>query len=431
MHSPKVILSFSAGPDSVYLFHYLKKEISAENIILIYFDHRLRAKAEIAKEIALTKKVGQENVCQVIIEKLDVQEYAESNKYSVEFAARELRRKALIENAKKFKVVKIYMAHHLDDQCETFFHKLIRGAKTNLGAMKPKVNLADDIYIHRPLLEIRKQEILAYLRENKINYCLDKSNEENLYTRNIIRNKLLPVVEQINSNYRGQISSYLTYLEEQNDFLRSMVFPIWQKVKRVQDRFSLAKKDILAQHPFIQKQVIFYLINEFAGYDCKIATSQIEAVCELLAKDEFKIVELPQGFLCLIDQEKVVVMKKEDFKVKDYEYKVKEIPIEIYIEEIGKTVVLELQKKEAKMDKKLRFFCKNEEKRAVLLNLKALDLQALVVRNRRAGDRVKAPGRQFHKKLKKYFIDEKISKLDRDMLPLLVNGGIVVGFATP
>ena len=396
--SEKVLLAFSAGPDSVFLLKFLTEYLPPENLTLIYFNHGLRNKQEIQKEIDLSQKLTNDLGCSLIIENLKVKEYSKKNKYSLEFAGRELRRKHLLDQAQKLNIATILMAHHLDDICETFFHKLIRGAKSNLSGIAAKSNLAKNIFIIRPLSEITKKEILEYLNLDQIPYCLDHTNSENVYTRNKIRNQLIPIITEINPNYRTQISSYLTYLQEQNNFLNNLIHPLKKKFEKEKNKISLNKKHLENLDPFLQKRLIFQLITEFCGTDCKIASSQITAIYQVLNQSEFKIIELPQKYLCLIDQKNITVLKTETYQTPDYEYLITSLPATIYIKEINQTIEIETEEQGT----------------------------PLTIRNRRAGDTLKLPNQKITKKLKKYFIDQKIPKLERDLLPLLVKDNLVI-----
>ena len=131
----KLILSFSGGPDSVFLLDFLLKFIPSENLILIYFDHGLRDNDTLKLERKFVLETGCKYSLKTLLKKIPVKKYSEKYRVSLETAGRNLRYILLCHYAKMFGVSKILTAHHLDDVCETFFLRAIRGSGTNLGSI--------------------------------------------------------------------------------------------------------------------------------------------------------------------------------------------------------------------------------------------------------------------------------------------------------
>ena len=192
-----IITALSGGADSVCLLHVLKTLSSELNITLeaLHVHHGLRG-SEADRDAKYCAKLGEQLGVSVKIVNKDVRQFAEEEKLSLEEAGRIVRYKALGEAAeqagKTYPKVKIAVAHHTGDRAETILHNLFRGSGIKgIGGIQP-VNGK----IIRPLLEIDREEILLYLKENHVDWCQDSTNKENQYTRNKIRNQLIPYVEK-------------------------------------------------------------------------------------------------------------------------------------------------------------------------------------------------------------------------------------------
>ena len=121
----KILIAFSGGPDSVFLFlllNFLKKEYELE-IFLLYVNHNLRN--DVKKDLEFVKSFSKKNNVKIFIENLDVLNYCKKNKKSVELGARELRYKVLIEKLKELNFYKIATGHNLDDNVETLVFRLL------------------------------------------------------------------------------------------------------------------------------------------------------------------------------------------------------------------------------------------------------------------------------------------------------------------
>jgi tRNA(Ile)-lysidine synthase len=104
----------------------------------------------------------------------------------------------------------IITGHHLDDRIETLFFNMVRGSK--ITGLINMTEVSGDIL--RPLIQAEKKDIVAYLKENKLQYFEDKSNKDNTITRNKLRNEILPNFENINSRYKQNINNLLKYFED-------------------------------------------------------------------------------------------------------------------------------------------------------------------------------------------------------------------------
>lgn len=200
-----VLIALSGGADSVALLHFAcalgkKKQFK---VCACHVNHNLRPTAKRDENLAV-------NLCKelnvpLIVKKVAVKTLAKKEKLSLEHAARKLRYKALEESAAKFNAKVIAFAHHADDNVETFFLNILRGTQLKgLGGI-PATRPLGKLKIIRPFLCITKQEILEYCAYHNLPFENDETNFDDIYTRNFIRLKLLPMLEEKQPQIRKHI----------------------------------------------------------------------------------------------------------------------------------------------------------------------------------------------------------------------------------
>ena len=218
----KIILACSAWPDSMFLLYKILETEFKKNLVVCYFNHGTRPETDDEEKFLeeLWEKEGfVTEVASCDFEKI-MKLYPGK---SFEELAREKRYQFFDAILDIHKSNKVLLAHHLDDKIETFFFNLARGTKlTGLINMRECDN-SEKKWVLRPLLELEKTDILKYLDENKLKYFIDSSNSENNYTRNKLRNTIIPKFEEINSSYKKNIKNTIAYFEEVKAFIDSEV----------------------------------------------------------------------------------------------------------------------------------------------------------------------------------------------------------------
>ena len=196
----KIMVAVSGGLDSMVLLHVLRK-FSARHkwkVTVAHFNHQLRGRASDADE-KLVRKTAAAMKLQFMVERADVKQFARESKLSIEMAARKLRHEFFARAARKQKIKTIALAHHADDQVELFFLRLLRGAGgEGLAGMKWQSSSPADkkITLVRPLLDLSKEELRRFARENKIQFRDDATNFSSNFLRNRIRHELLPLLRE-------------------------------------------------------------------------------------------------------------------------------------------------------------------------------------------------------------------------------------------
>jgi len=198
----KVLIALSGGPDSIALFHLLGLLADKYKLTLAaaHVNHCLRKDAD--KDLEFCRQLCRAYGYKFYSRKVDIKNYAGKHKMGLEQAGRRIRYDFFRTLSEKFNYTKIATGHTADDSAETFMLNLVRGA--DLGGMGGIPPMRDNIV--RPLIEIKKTDILAFLKENRLTYRVDKSNLSDKYKRNIIRNKVIPALKRINAGALDHIS---------------------------------------------------------------------------------------------------------------------------------------------------------------------------------------------------------------------------------
>ncbi len=212
-----VVAGVSGGADSVALLHALY-QLNVP-VTIAHLNHQLRG-AESDRDERFVRELADELKLPIVVESVNVQELAERDGLSLEMAARQARHDFFAE----FENAVIALAHHADDQVETFILKLARGAGTDgLSGMSFSQSVGP-LQIIRPMLGIPSSEILQWLRENDFEWREDASNSDETFLRNRVRHTILPLLEkELNPNIRGTLLRTMDILREENAWMESFI----------------------------------------------------------------------------------------------------------------------------------------------------------------------------------------------------------------
>jgi len=267
----RVIVGVSGGADSVALLHALCQLAKDKNrnyeIIAAHANHGLRDEA--AADAEFVQKLSQQLGVQCVVEDLDVTTRAAKDKQGTEHAARTLRYEFFRRLALKLNAQTVALAHHADDNVETILFRILRGTGLRgAGGMSASRELGDSgVRIVRPLLEIRRNEIIAYCHDTKLAWCEDHTNLDTTYRRNFLRHELLPLIRQrLNSDTDAAIlrlgalaAQTETYLTAQAEKLLS------QSISHEQADRILIDTTIFATDDPIVRQTAIRLVLERLG----------------------------------------------------------------------------------------------------------------------------------------------------------------------
>ena len=214
--SGKYILALSGGIDSMVLADMLLQ--AKAEFVLAHCNFHLRGEESDGDE-RFVREYAENNGLTLYVKHFDTTGYAKEHKLSIEMAARELRYAWFEELRQQLGYEYIAVAHHADDQLETFFINLLRGAGIKgLKGMQP-VNG----HIIRPLLDLSREEIHQYAIDNGLTWREDHTNAETQFLRNKIRHELLPVIDGISKEGRASILKSINHLASENELYRELV----------------------------------------------------------------------------------------------------------------------------------------------------------------------------------------------------------------
>lgn len=228
-HGSRIILGLSGGPDSVFLLYFLAARHHAGEITLVaaHLDHEWRH--ESSQDVLLCQKIANQLNIQLIVKKAS--QITPTQKYngSREAHARHMRHLFFEQIASEVNADRIALAHHAQDQQETFFIRLIRGSSLQgLVGMQPHIGL----YI-RPLLETNKDDIVAYLDHHEIAYAYDTTNNDDTFLRNRIRKYVIPALKQSDARFEENFAHTIKRLCKAEASLDNMARNIFSQIDTV------------------------------------------------------------------------------------------------------------------------------------------------------------------------------------------------------
>lgn len=286
-----IVIGVSGGPDSMALLNLLltlkkNKKLSYE-IIVAHINHGIRAEAE--EETIYVENFCKKNGIPCYIKRENVVKLAKKQKIGTEEAGRKLRYSFFEEVAEKVNAQKIATAHSANDNAETVLMNIMRGTGTfGLKGIEAKRN---NRYI-RPLIECTRKEIETYCEEKKLAPKQDKTNSENIYTRNKVRNILLPLLEEkFNPNIVTSLNRLSQIAKEENEYLCKQVEKAYSEVlvkeslgeKAIEGIHSiqLDLKKFNMQEKVIKNRLVLYTINKLLETSQNIEKIHITDIIKL------------------------------------------------------------------------------------------------------------------------------------------------------
>ena len=282
----KLVLAVSGGPDSISMLNILN-EIKKDGIISFEFvvahvNHMIRKEAKEDEEYV--KKYCNENKIEFYSKSIDVKKLANNNKVGTEEAGRMVRYKFFDEVLEKTGSNKIGVAHNKNDKAETIIMNMIRGSGiTGLKGIEAKRGK----YI-RPLIECERAEIEDYCEKEKLNPRIDKTNFENTYTRNKIRNILIPYIKkEFNPNIIETLNRLSSLVTDEEDYIEEQVEKIYKEIVIDEDEKEIVVdlKAFNKQEKVIKSRIILYTITRLFGTSKEIAKVHIEDIIKLCSNN--------------------------------------------------------------------------------------------------------------------------------------------------
>lgn len=401
-----VLIALSGGADSVFLTYLLCKlrELFFLNLSICHINHNLRGEESIRDEAFCRELADQLNI-PFYLSSVDVHLYSKKNKLSLEEAARELRYEIFTELVKEKGFNKVALAHNLDDLSETLFYRLCKGTGVGgLISIPVRRKLTEHTEIIRPLLFVKKSEILNFLSENKMKFVFDSSNKDNKFSRNYIRNKISPLFEKKFPLYKEKIKDLYLILWEEERYWNHLLSNYDNFVLRQDDKIIL-DKSIKEEDIVIQRRMIRKLVSEI-DYETFLALKTVDKIIGFKGKGtkivyenkNLKILSI-YGNLCF-EKKLNLGLEKIDLDIKDK----KSIKFLNFLIKFD-------------FEKNIKY---NDFKSSVKRAFFNAESKYLRLRNYEKGDKIKI-FKDKTKKLSDIFVDEKIPKIERKKALVVCN----------
>lgn len=413
----KIVAGISGGADSVCLLKVLSelKNVYDLELTAVHLNHCLRGE-ESDGDQEFVRELCEKWDIELRIFKEDIAKTALINRISLEEAGRNARYRIFNQVLEEKKADFIAVAHQKEDQAETVMLNILRGTGPDgLCGMKFKQGR-----IIRPLLNISRDDIEKYLSENGIPYRTDSTNLDSEYTRNRIRNELFPKIkEMFGVNPANQLVRLSELMQDEQAFLEAVALKAYSEVVLDDNnQIIISLNNFNNLDRAIKKRIIRIAWEKINNCRKNFESVHVEQVLALCRKGiTGKKVELPRSTEAKISYDTLIIAHKQDESAVTFSYpviidgitKVDEIR-GILISEVlpsGEAFKKYGFPEDIKENSKIQLFDYDKLKNDI------------VIRSRNNGDVVRPFGSRGEKKLKKYFIDEKIVREERDRIPLI------------
>lgn len=416
----RIVAAVSGGPDSMALLHLLCAAAQQDELTIIaaHVNHGFRKEesrheAEIVRQYAAKLGVSFEMI------ELDMPAYIEETGMNASSASREKRYAFLHDIAAKYKVSAVALAHHADDQAETILMHIIRGAGlTGLSGMAAK-RTEKNVELIRPLLRMNKSDIVRYCIEQDIPYCLDSSNNEKYYFRNVVRLDVIPYLSQYNPKLTHSLRRMADVAGAEDEWMENEARKLLvELVSLTPGECKMDAGALSGLHVALQRRLIKLILN-YLSQDAEIGSFDAIETMRLAAASAAPSTwryDAGSGVRCIREYSSIrwvrVLNDAAAIMPEAYEHFITRDSVDMQVTAGGRTLYIEHRKG-------------HETVRPAGRNEVCFDAESLVfpltVRNRRPGDRIQVLGLNGSKKVQDMFVDEKIAPSERERYPLLVD----------
>ena len=425
-----VVLGLSGGPDSVCLFHILR-ELAGEigfSLAAVHVNHMMRSETNYRDEKFVEKLCGEYDIPLHVFHK-DCREIARACGISAEEAGRNARYDAFARTAdivvSEGEGAAIAVAHNGDDQAETLIYRILRGTGTDGLAGMEHAREHGRHRVIRPLLDASREEIEQYCREHNLEYVIDETNEQPIYTRNRIRLELLPYLrENYNENIAGALRRLADIAACDRDYMWEQAESAYESVilQSSDDTAVFDRQGLAGLHEALRHRVILKGLGNI-GLVSDVSHERLKAADEIIAgSSETKVVELPHGYRVTAAYDRVYLRKEKDISANDREIQVTIADISHESDNKENGIGEKDVRRPNDMDGDIVL---DADKAAAEAGIDIADLSSWVaIRNRRPGDYIPLNGGS--KSVRKLMGEMKIPADLRYTLPLVAAGSCIL-----
>ncbi|MDD2504849.1 MAG: tRNA lysidine(34) synthetase TilS [Bacilli bacterium] len=387
-----VVLACSYGPDSMLLLDLLKKE--GFNIVVAHVNHKLRKESETEEE-ELKLYCKKNNL---VFETMSIVNYPKGN---VENNARIIRYNFFEKLLKKYDSKYLFTAHHGDDLVETVLMRLVRGSSFKGYGGFSMVTTNNNYQIIRPLIYINKEKILSYVKKNNIPHAIDHTNKENIYTRNRIRNNILPELKKENKNTHQKFLKFSELINSYEDYFFKETNSLYNRLYK-NNKIDLNEFYLIDD--IFKKRLLNKILFDFYKNDIDIITDKhTELILKLTNSEKTNsFITLPKKLRVIKFYNMLEFSRHNESSIS-------------YCHQLKKEISLELGKIKIVSNSNL-----DKSNYLIRLNSKEIKLP-IFIRTRKNGDKIQVKNLKGTKKVNDIFIDNKVSTKERDIYPIITD----------
>ena len=296
-----IAVATSGGADSMALLHYMHNAVknSCFKVIALNVEHGIRGESSV-KDTEFVKNYCHKHGIDVLTYAVDSVKKAKEEKLSLEEAARALRYDCFYSALKDGKCNKIATAHHQGDNAESVLFNLFRG--TGLKGVSGITENFDEKII-RPMLDVSKEEILSYVKENDIPFVTDQTNLSSEYSRNFIRLNVLPKIKEIFPEVEKSIARFTKIAKVEDDFMHG------EALKAVNFLDGVAEIALPLHQAILTRAVIIALKS--LGVEKDWEKSHIDSVNALVTAQNGTKINLKKNVVAIKEYEKIVLFNEQ------------------------------------------------------------------------------------------------------------------------
>ena len=312
----KVLVALSGGPDSVCLLHILSelRELLHIEVYAAHVNHCLRGESALKDEAYVEELCKNLNI-KCFVKRVDINKISEEQNISTEMAGREERYKFFEELKNEYSLDKIAIAHNANDQAETLIMRALRGTGIEgLVGIKP---VRDGIFI-RPILILRRKEIEEYCEINNLNPRIDETNLEEIYSRNKIRLKAIPFIEE---NFNPDIVTTLNRLayscSKDVEFIQEEVEKRFPKLCIKENHSILIKEEAFNEKEALLTRIIKKALFEVSSKHNNFELKHIQDIIALKDKGTGKQINITNGVIAVNEYGEIRIKLVDSKKAKE------------------------------------------------------------------------------------------------------------------
>ncbi len=410
----RILVGVSGGPDSVSLLHGLRQYYGDQSDIrAIHIHHGLRGREADGDE-AWVRELCESMGIACVVRRIEPERWAEGTNQSVQMRARQMRYEHFRSAIREHDADRLALGHTADDQAETVLLNLLRGSgRPGLAGSPPcRPAGAGGATIIHPLIEMTREEVLAFLRDERMAYREDSSNQSDKYLRNRIRRHLLPLLAAYNPGIRDQLIRTAEILRAEEDWMEGETAQALDAVKAesAEGEAGISIPRLLELPLALRRRVVHRMLRDLSGEEATF--EHVESLLSHLVQwSGEKRFTLPGGALAIRERDTLSFLRAEPPATPDAEMKL-EVPGSTELAPWGIRLETSVLSKEG---------CEPLPSSSLEAHLD-FDLtgSALWVRSRRPGDRFRPLGLGGTKKIQDFLVDAQVSRRLRERVPLLM-----------